>query len=43
MKNQLNFESVQAMCFSCSNGEHDECYGCDCGDIGHAGTPEAID
>lgn len=31
------------LCISCENEEHDECYGCDCGDIGHKGSDQAID
>lgn len=44
MENQsLKLENVQAMCFSCIGGEHDECMGCDCGDSGHYASNEAID
>lgn len=39
----IDLENVEATCFSCSQGEHDECYGCDCGDTGHYGTEEAVD
>jgi len=39
----MSLEDTRAICFSCQAGEHDECFGCDCGDTGHFGTEEAID